>query len=224
MGTKIPHEHSYAAMCTWHPSKPTWLPTQDVYVAIIITASSCTTRCLMTFLCCRHLAGPPSAAGWRIKSLTVARECKRSVLPTYVQDINEFLNILNQQANSSDSSSYPEQLFYGDQSALLQAHIDSGWDCPVFDNDATKQSYTTLVDQTYSSYKECANSSVSHDGYRRRDVDALLNPVNITCLLDSVSKLTTATISVIITVQRTTTCERIFAAEILHALLYYHLA
>ena len=126
----------------------------------------------------------------------------------FVQDINDFLTIVSQHANDSGDPRYPNQLFYGDQSEALQAYISSGWDCPVFSSDMTKSSYALMVEQTYSNYMDCcANSSYSPDDYPNRNVDALGNPVNITCLLDAVANLTTATTSVIITVRRTSACE-----------------
>ena len=143
-----------------------------------------------------------------MKSLTVARECQRSVLPTFIQDINDLLVILGQQKNSSKTSS-PNQLYYADQSESLSAYVESGWECPAFDSNMTKHSYRDMVNQTYSNYKDCTNNYANptdHWWHPKVNVDAQLDPVKVTCLLDAVANMTTATISVIITVRRTTAC------------------
>ena len=135
------------------------------------------------------------------------------MLPIYIRDINEYLTIVSQQANTTDSDPFPDKPGYEDQSIPLGSYISSNWDCPVFDKDMTNDSYVALVNQTYNAYMQCANNSFRPDSYPDQDADAMLSPVNMTCLLDSVAHLTTPTISVIITVRRATACKYTFSAK-----------
>jgi hypothetical protein len=144
--------------------------------------------------------------------MTLVRDCLRSSLIQYAQDINDFLLLYSDSASlalSNQSTALFPPEFYADQSSTLQslqALPLAQW-CPKLDTSLSPEMYQDIIQETHDSYRACVRDVYAADNAPTQvPVDMQGDPISLTCLVPRLAQLTTPSISVVITVKRATAC------------------